>query len=245
MFSFPIVGEVPRLPHDSPVARDMLAAGQPCILEGTNLVQSAIENWTVEYIARAVPLSFRCMVCVKPTQSDRTQFLHEDPSASFGYGYVPKLKRLEMPLVEFFHRLRDANATESVYMQQELSVLRDKLALGALAADISRFRHDFITDLARSLHWANPATPTNLLFVGPANSVTPCHYDLQHNLFAQIRGRKRVLLFSPSNFSALYPFPVFHPCDRQSQVDFYAPWDADRFPLLPHARAISCVLREL
>jgi hypothetical protein len=31
-------------------------------------------------------------------------------------------------------------------------------------------------------------------------------------------GEKRCMLFSPENFSNLYPFPVAHPCDRQSQV---------------------------
>ena len=33
-------------------------------------------------------------------------------------------------------------------------------------------------------------------------------------------GEKRCLLFSPANFTGLYPFPVAHPCDRQSQVQF-------------------------
>ena len=35
-------------------------------------------------------------------------------------------------------------------------------------------------------------------------------------------GEKRCLLFSPANFSRLYPHPVAHPCDRQSQVCMYA-----------------------
>ena len=34
-------------------------------------------------------------------------------------------------------------------------------------------------------------------------------------------GEKRCLLFSPANFSKLYPFPVAHPCDRQSQVNMH------------------------
>ena len=34
-------------------------------------------------------------------------------------------------------------------------------------------------------------------------------------------GEKRCLLFSPTNFSKLYPYPVAHPCDRQSQVSFF------------------------
>ena len=37
--------------------------------------------------------------------------------------------------------------------------------------------------------------------------------------YIQVMGEKRCLLFSPANFSKLYPFPVAHPCDRQSQVN--------------------------
>ena len=50
--------------------------------------------------------------------------------------------------------------------------------------------------------------------------VTPVHYDEQQNFFAQVFGFKRFLLFDPSMFCCLYPYPVFHPHDRQSQVKF-------------------------
>jgi len=49
-------------------------------------------------------------------------------------------------------------------------------------------------------------------------NVTPCHYDEQQNMFASIRGYKRFILFPPSKFECLYPHPVHHPYDRQSQV---------------------------
>lgn len=49
-------------------------------------------------------------------------------------------------------------------------------------------------------------------------NVTPVHYDEQENFFAQIRGTKRFLLFHPDQYENLYPYPVHHPHDRQSQV---------------------------
>ncbi len=48
--------------------------------------------------------------------------------------------------------------------------------------------------------------------------MTPAHYDEQENFFCQVRGFKRVILFPPSQFNCLYPFPIHHPHDRQSQV---------------------------
>lgn len=48
--------------------------------------------------------------------------------------------------------------------------------------------------------------------------MTPAHYDEQQNFFAQIKGYKRCILFPPDQFECLYPYPVHHPCDRQSQV---------------------------
>ena len=48
----------------------------------------------------------------------------------------------------------------------------------------------------------------------------------------QIFGRKRVILFSPDYFRSLYPYPVGHPHDRQTQVrpgdPFFFPSKADK-----------------
>lgn len=60
-------------------------------------------------------------------------------------------------------------------------------------------------------------TVKNIVFLSLGN-VTPAHYDEQQNFFAQIKGHKRCILFPPDQFECLYPYPVHHPCDRQSQV---------------------------
>ena len=44
------------------------------------------------------------------------------------------------------------------------------------------------------------------------------HYDEQQNFFVQLVGQKRCILFPPENYERLYPHPVYHPHDRQSQV---------------------------
>ena len=62
------------------------------------------------------------------------------------------------------------------------------------------------------------ALTNNLLLCGKEGFITPVHFDEQENLFAQLNGRKRIRLFHPHNWYALYPYPIGHPCDRQSQV---------------------------
>jgi hypothetical protein len=68
------------------------------------------------------------------------------------------------------------------------------------------------------------AFSSNLLLVGPKGAITPCHFDEQENLFAQLYGQKRVRLFHPNSWKRLYPFPVNHACDRQTRV---------KLPLIP------------
>jgi len=75
-----------------------------------------------------------------------------------------------------------------------------------------------------------------MMLIGTKGVTTPAHYDEQENLFAQIRGRKRFVLFAPDQFPNLYPYPVPHPHDRQSQVDIEHP-DLQRFP--KYAEVIS------
>merc|ERR1719230_1842553 len=69
----------------------------------------------------------------------------------------------------------------------------------------------------------------NQLFVSFSNFLTAAHYDQQHNLFLQLRGAKRFLLFDAADCASLYPYPVHHPLDRKAMLDLERP-DLDSFP---------------
>ena len=66
-----------------------------------------------------------------------------------------------------------------------------------------------------------PVVETHV-WVGTAGVSSPLHFDLAHNVYAQLRGRKRFLLFPPSATDALYVYPRLHPSSRQSQLDLRA-----------------------
>jgi len=105
--------------------------------------------------------------------------------------------------------------------------------------DFKRFDWSLASEYQRQASFG-PLT-SNLLLVGMSNVVTPAHYDEQENLFAQVQGYKRIIMMSPSHFPCMYPFPLLHPHDRQSQVDIFNP-DLSLYPKYPDAKAVECVV---
>lgn len=75
-----------------------------------------------------------------------------------------------------------------------------------------------------------------------AGATTPLHYDVYDNLFQQLSGTKRFLLFPPSDATRLYLHPKVHVRYRQSQADLLRP-DLVRFPLLAGLEGIEVVLQ--
>ena len=91
------------------------------------------------------------------------------------------------------------------YLQQQLNVSVGK----ELVEDFKKFNWPWITQRQKANKWGD--LTSNLLLIGQPGNVTPCHYDEQENFFAQIKGRKRCVLFPPQMFDALYTYPVYHP----------------------------------
>jgi hypothetical protein len=90
------------------------------------------------------------------------------------------------------------------------------------------------------------------LFASPRGLVTRLHYDHFDNIYFQLAGRKRVLLFHPLDAAGLLPFPVNHPLDQRSRVHLDALPAADdsrgwarvasAFPRLRETEALEVVL---
>jgi jumonji domain-containing protein 7 len=67
-----------------------------------------------------------------------------------------------------------------------------------------------------------PARVTRLhahLWLGGPDTVTPLHYDAVNNVYVQVFGRKRMLLFGPDDLNGLYPFPIDSSFPHVSHVD--------------------------
>ncbi|KAL1530843.1 hypothetical protein AB1Y20_001738 [Prymnesium parvum] len=68
-----------------------------------------------------------------------------------------------------------------------------------------------------------PANQTTLrLWISSKGVASRTHYDKSHNVFTQLSGRKRVLLWPPSSLPELHLYPAIHAAYRQSQIPLRA-----------------------
>ncbi|KNE55000.1 hypothetical protein AMAG_00937 [Allomyces macrogynus ATCC 38327] len=76
---------------------------------------------------------------------------------------------------------------------------------------------------------------------GPAGTVSPLHHDgATRNLYAQVVGYKRFVLFPPEDAARLHPLDGI--LGNSSPVDVLHGWDVDEDPGLREAKGVECVL---
>jgi len=223
VYSFP-VEPIPRRNCFDEEAMQFLHDGLPVVLENCTFHKSALK-WTVEYLEENLQDEDHTAYI-----SDNRKFLYYDDDRIKGAykDFKPPTKQRLLRFSNFTKLIKElerANNGSRAYFQS-LLVLQDGLS-SSMLDDIDSFNYTWLLHLVKRMQWGDEVT--NLLLVGMHDVVTPAHYDVLENLYVQIVGRKRVILFSPDYFRSLYPFPVGHPHDRQSQVDFDNP-DLDRFP---------------
>ncbi|XP_070544125.1 hypoxia-inducible factor 1-alpha inhibitor-like [Ptychodera flava] len=211
--------QIPKLPVDHPKVEELIAAEEPVVITGTHLVDSALK-WELNYLRDNMGQApFNVYVAKSP------KFMYfDEKKARLCKDFRPPSRRVEMGMAEFMDRLQNMSAdSERLYLQQTLSE-----GVGEqIVSDFIGFNWAWVMDQQKKNGWG-PLT-SNLLLIGMEGNITPSHYDEQQNFFAQVKGYKRCILHHPSQFGCLYPYPVSHPCDRQSQVDFDNP-DYERFP---------------
>jgi hypothetical protein len=88
----------------------------------------------------------------------------------------------------------------------------------------------------RDVPWRNP----RLWLSAPETSV-PLHHDIAQNIFIQLQGRKRFLLYPPGAAAWLYSNPVRSALANYARFDPERP-DYERFPLSRAVRPIEVVL---
>ncbi|ELU06865.1 hypothetical protein CAPTEDRAFT_183371 [Capitella teleta] len=227
-YTFPTT-QLQRMSCKDPRLNDVIAREEPVVITDCNLASSA-SHWSLEYLSSNIGNGTFSVY-----ESDSHLFKYFDEKKIPGHkDFRPEMRRKEMKFNDFVALMQNPEQRR-FYLQQPLN---DTVG-PQVVKDFLQFNWDFAKEQQKRNGWG-PLT-SNLLLIGMAGNVTPCHYDEQENLFAQVRGYKRVILFPPEQFSCLYPYPVHHPHDRQCQVDFENP-DYERFPLFKDVAGQEAVL---
>uniref|UniRef100_A0A2P2I6F5 Hypoxia-inducible factor 1-alpha inhibitor n=2 Tax=Hirondellea gigas TaxID=1518452 RepID=A0A2P2I6F5_9CRUS len=230
-YFFP-VKPIPRLSCRDPEALRLISSEKPVVLTDAKLCDSALK-WNLDYLAQHIGPAKHVVFA---SQCDEFKYYDETKISQYCPNFKRPTQRLEITFQEFANKLTQWNpGQEKLYLQQGLNS-----SVGTvIAADFVSFNWPWLNAQTKTQGWGT--LTSNLLLVAMAGNVTPVHYDEQQNLFCQLVGHKRCILFSPDHHDRLYPHPVYHPHDRQSQADIFKP-DFDKFPGLRQISAQSAVL---
>lgn len=212
--------DIPKLVWNSVEATDLIKNGKPVVLLDCPLSIPVANRWTNEFLASVISPEYLCDIYV----SDSKRFQYWDSKRNTAYNFTAPTMKESMTFTEFNQCvmgnskiIESSNETKSkslknYYLQQAVVV-----EMGPkMMEEYMRFSLEAALKFKVEGGW--DSFSTNLLLVGSAGYITPCHYDEQQNLFAQINGIKRVRLFPPSAWKRLYTYPYNHPCDRQTRV---------------------------
>lgn len=207
-------GEIDRREHldAQTFFRDYYAAGRPVVLTGMMRDWPALQRWTPAYFEQ--------------------QFGDTEVEVQFGRDSDPDYEvnrdalRRKLRFGEFVRMVEEGGPGNDYYLVAGNEVI-ERSALSGLMADVPLFPGILEAYRARN---------SVFFWYGPAGTVTPLHHDPCNIVLTQIRGRKKLKLYSPMQTPLLYnELGVF------SRVDAERP-DLEAYPHFAGAAAMETEL---
>ncbi|CAN5458222.1 hypothetical protein BH10PSE12_BH10PSE12_14850 [soil metagenome] len=167
-----VAGGLPRvrdLPHQG-FLDHFYAPGRPVVIEGAIDAWPALARWTPDYLRRAVGSA--------PVEYQNGRDSRPD------YELLKDRHKETVGFDRFIERITVDGAGNDAYITAYNSATN-----GAAFAPL-------MEDVRPIDAYLTPAN--GMLWIGPADTFTPLHFDLTNNLLVQVTGRKRVLLVPPS-----------------------------------------------
>ena len=230
-----------------------LNSHKPVLLRGLAATWPALNSWPrLGHIEHACGPD-RPVLCERNLRTTATDLAGS--GRLFSYGSTDE--SVTLPLSEVLSALRGGQEQDAgtIYAAQ---IPIDELG-AALRGDIIMPPH---CGLSPPSSWSNPASilasllpsrppPDIHVWLGASNSVSPLHFDMQHNLLVQVVGRKHALLFDPNTCAqALYPCNTIHyggPSNQsalgeRAQLLGVAGVDMAAFPEFANARPLEAII---
>ncbi|CAJ1451878.1 unnamed protein product, partial [Effrenium voratum] len=194
-------------------------APRPCIIKNFPIFQQAVEKWDVAYLAQH--MGDQLYHTFASSQEERRFAYAFDCRNEGGYEPARIAEACKMTFKDFVAKQK-AQDGMAYYLQTPVLRYEDNVITSAkfdeaLEADLHTMDRTLVNQLA-AIGKFGPLS-RNQLFVSFRDFLTAVHYDQQHNLYLQLRGTKRFLLFDVACAPALYPYPVHHSLDRKARVD--------------------------
>jgi hypothetical protein len=187
---------------------------RPLLMRGIADGWPAYARWDLAYL-RAVLMDEPVRVSYSPEG-----YFTGDPQT----GFLGRFRY--MPFQKFCMTIESADSRQYYLSQQSLD-----------ANGFVKLKND----LGSLPYFDNGSYMVSNVWIGGAGIVSPLHHDSMHNIFLQVTGRKRFVLFSPADSQYLYPFPPDSKIPHMSQLNIDS-IDRIRFPLFRHAEAIELVV---
>ena len=245
---------LPRLHWQDKSINEHLLKGTPVVLTGGCPLASSVLHWSADYLSRNLPNVSQADWPVHYTPSDVRSVtriygegLGDGGITSMAYSEFRALlaARVGPPPPSSKAGMDDRN----IYLQVLLKWARgggnySRRSLGdALDAEFNGLGWEWLSDACGHIGSGHAQLEACQMWHSHGGVETPLHYDGSNNLIAQLRGRKKVLLFPPSSSFRLYPYPVGGAKDNYSLIaDLESPSNARRFPAFAGLVGYSAIL---
>jgi hypothetical protein len=141
---------------------------------------------------------------------------------------------------EVVHSARDGIPYDSIGFGEYLDLLEsNELPSRYMVFPISEVLPELINEFVLPEYCRDAPWFRARFWLSSANTGSPLHRDPPDNLFAQILGRKRFILYRPDETKNLYPHRIWSGLPDFSQVDVEQP-DYVRFPRFRRVEPIEC-----
>ena len=192
----------------------------PCIIRNLPIFDRAVERWDVDYLCQHMGTQ---LYHTFASSQNVKRFAYSFESRNEG-GYEPSTiaEACKMTFQEFVRKQQANEDGKSYYLQTPVLRYEGGIVTSAkfdehIEADLHTMNRRVVHELAQLGRFGELSR--NQLFVSYSDFLTAVHYDQQHNLYLQLRGCKRFLLFDATCADCLYPYPVHHSLDRKARVD--------------------------
>lgn len=215
-FFAPSTRPIPRVPFSGPRSiPDALAAGVPVVFEGVPVASQVAELVSPEWLIKIC--GGQVLERVKETAGPVVlNYVDEQvwevwPDGASGPRYTPRNLTVE----SFWSAVRGLRGRHWLYFNSHVS------ALGPRAVSALRPLGLLFPTAPPDVPAGRDSNPEAHVWLGSEGATASTHYDTSENIYVQLHGRKRFLLWEPRWAAAFHLYPALHAGYRHGQFNWF------------------------